>query len=222
MLNYMRLRNANSELMRRLSTVELNYVQIREEAEEAQKDASAAKDVILNSLKSLIDVWGKKGYIREFVFAFKEEDVEDMKSDMSIVWESVNIHLNILSGSLMALGETSAQMRACSASFLEIYHESKLAIYAEMLNKDKEDILDCRAISLQAHASSDESNRTSVLYLGIAKNYTRVISLINSLISETSYSMYSSYRAKLLSPAVLSSKISDVIRNLEYIRIEIN
>jgi hypothetical protein len=37
---FMRLRNANSELMRRLSNVELNYVQIRAEAEESCSNAS--------------------------------------------------------------------------------------------------------------------------------------------------------------------------------------
>ena len=57
---FMRLRNANSELMRRLSTVELNYEQIREDAEEAINEAYSAKAAILNSFKSLIDVWAKK------------------------------------------------------------------------------------------------------------------------------------------------------------------
>ena len=40
---FMRLRNANSELMRRLSNVELNYIQIRTEAEDSCKEASLAK-----------------------------------------------------------------------------------------------------------------------------------------------------------------------------------
>jgi hypothetical protein len=219
---FMRLRNANSELMRRLSTVELNYEQIREDAEEAINEAYSAKAAILNSFKSLIDIWAKNGYNREFMFTFKEEDGESMKSDLSVTLESININLNILSKSLMTLGETSAQMRACSASFLEIYHESKLAIYAGMLNRDKEEILDCRAISLQAHASANESSRSSSLYLGKAQSCTKIISLINELISESSYSMFLSYGTKSLSPAVLTQKISDVIQKLEYISLENN
>jgi hypothetical protein len=219
---FMRLRNANSELMRRLSTVELNYEKIREDAEEAINEAYSAKAAILNSFKSLIDVWAKKGYNREFMFTFKEEDGESMKSDLSVTLESININLNILSKSLMTLGETSAQMRACSASFLEIYHESKLAIYAGMLNRNQEEILDCRAISLQAHASANESSRSSSLYLGKAQSCTKIISLINELISESSYSMFLSYGTKSLSPAVLTQKISDVIQKLEYISLENN
>ena len=223
---FMRLRNANSELMRRLSNVELNYVQIREEAEESCRDASLAKDAITASFRSLVDIWGRKGYLREFMFSFKQETTDDIRSDLSFAIEDISTNLNVISKSLMTLGETSAQMRACSASFMEIYNESKLAIYASMLNRDKEDVLDCRAISLQSHASSNESNRTSAHYLGIAKNCTRIIAIINLFISESANALYSegvpSYRANLLSPAIISNKISEVIRNLEYISIENN
>lgn len=219
---FMRLRNANSELMRRLSTIELNYLQISEDAVDANNEASSAKSAILNSFKTLIDDWGQKGYNRDFIFAFKEADAQTMKSELSGALESININFSILSKALMTLGETSAQMRACSASFLEIYHESKLAIYAGMLNRDKEEILDCRAISLQAHASANESSRSSSLYLGKAQSCTKIISLINELISESSYSMFLSYGTKSLSPAVLTQKISDVIQKLEYISLENN
>ncbi len=223
---FMRLRNANSELMRRLSNVELNYVQIRSEAEESCREAYWAKEKITSSFKSLVDIWGRKGYLREFMFSFKQETTDDMRSDLSFAIEAISTNLNVISKSLMTLGETSAQMRACSASFMEIYNESKLAIYASMLNRDKEDVLDCRAISLQSHASSNESNRTSAHYLGIAKNCTKIIAIINLFISESANALYSegvpSYRANLLSPAIISNKISEVIRNLEYISIENN
>jgi hypothetical protein len=149
-----------------------------------------------------------------------------MRSDLSLTIESINISLNTISKSLMTLGETSAQMRACSASFMEIYHESKLAIYAAMLNRDKEEILDCRAISLQSHASANESNRASAHYLGTAKNCTRAIALINAMMAESSGALYAdtahTYRSKLFSPTVISNKIAETIRNLEYINIEIN
>lgn len=223
---FMHLRNANSELMRRLSNVELNYVQIRSEAEESCREASLAKDAITASFRSLVDNWGRKGYLTEFMFSFKQEAADDMRSDLSFTIEAINANINLISRALMTLGETSAQMRACSASFMEIYNESKLAIYASMLNRDKEDVLDCRAISLQSHASSNESNRTSAHYLGIAKNCTRIIAIINLFISESANALYSegvpSYRANLLSPAIISNKISEVIRNLEYISIENN
>lgn len=223
---FMRLRNANSELMRRLSNVELNYVQIRAEAEDSCRDAELAKDAITSSFKSLIDIWGNKGYLRDFLFSFKEETAEDMRSDLSFTIETVNNKMSAISRDLMTLGETAAQMRACSASFMEIYNESKLAIYAAMLNRDKEEVLDCRAISLQSHASSSESNRASAHYLGIAKNCTRIIAIVNMFISESASSLYSegksSYRSNLLSPAIISNKISEVIRNLEYISLENN
>lgn len=224
--NYMHFRNANSELMRRLSNVELNYVQIRAEAEDSGHNALLAKEAIANSFKCLIDVWGKKGYLSEFIFSFKKESAKDMRHDLSTSLETINVNINVISRLLMTLGETSAQMRACSASFTEIYNESKLAIYAAMLNRDKEEILDCRAISLQSHASANESNRASAHYLGIAKNCTKIIAIVNSFISEVTYSLYSegtaSYRTNLLSPAIISNKISDIIRNLEYINIDNN
>lgn len=224
--DFMRLRNANSELMRRLSTVELNYVQIQSEADDARKDAAGAKQAVINSLKGLTDIWNRKGYLREFSFSFKEEDTAEMRADLSLTIESININLNVISRSLMTLGETSAQIRACSASFMEIYHESKLAIYAAMLNRSKEEILDCRAISLQSHASSNESNRASAYFLGVAKHCTRIIATINALIAETSSSLYTSasvtYTGRLFSPNIVASKLTDAIRNLEYINIDRN
>lgn len=223
---FMRLRNANSELMRRLSNVELNYVQIHSEASDACTDAAQAKDAIVRSFKSLINLWNSKGYISGFTFSFNEKNADIMRADFSFTIESIQIDLNVFSKALMTLGETSAQMRACSASFMEIYHESKLAVYAAMLNRDREEILDCRAISLQSHASANESSRASAHYLGIAKNCTRIFSLINTLITEISSSLYSdvsdTYRARLFSPTVISNKIAEAIRNLEYINIEIN
>ena len=223
---FMRLRNANSELMRRLSNVELNYIQIRTEAEESCLSVSVAKDAIISSFRTLIDLWSEKGYLQEFMFAFQQSNADEMRSDLSACVEHININLNIISKSLMTIGETSAQMRACSASFLEIYHEAKLAIYAAILNKDKEEVLDCRAISLQSHASASESTRASAHFLGMAKNCTRIISIINALITETSISLYSensvSYRNSIFSPTILSKKISDTIRNLEYINLENN
>ena len=115
---FIRLRNANSELMRRLSNVELNYVQIRAEAEESCHDASLAKDAISDSFRALVDIWGQKGYLREFMFSFKQEAADDMRSDLSFAIEAINANLNVISKSLMTLGETSAQMRACSSSFM--------------------------------------------------------------------------------------------------------
>ena len=50
--------------------------------------------------------------------------------------------------------------------------------------------------------------------------------LLNMFISESANALYSegasSYRTNILSPAIISNKISEVIRNLEYIKIESN
>ena len=78
-----------------------------------------------------------------------------MRSDLSLAVEAINADMNVISKSLMTLGETSAQMRACSASFMEIYNESKLAIYAAMLNRDKEEVLDCNNKAMQAYNNRD-------------------------------------------------------------------
>lgn len=220
---YMRLRNGGSQLMRRLSNIELNFVQIREDAENAHSEAVAAKETILRAFKDLTDNWARKGYLREFVFSHQQEDADQIKSDLSLALESINININILSRSLMMLGETSAQMRACAASFTEVYNESKLAIYAAFLNRDKEEVLDCRAISLQAHASANESNRASSGFLGIAKNCTRILATVNTLITEASYITYSDssapFKSRLLSPAIISNKITETIRIVDYIKL---
>ena len=102
--DFMRLRNANSELMRRLSTVELNYVQIHAEADDARKEALGAKQAVINSLKDLLDIWHRKGYLREFSFGTSSPD-----------W--ILIYLSIVLGSQPYLLANSALLNNVTSSF---------------------------------------------------------------------------------------------------------
>ncbi len=223
---YMMARQTGSELMRRLSTVELNFAQIASDASEASLRASNAKDSIAFELRKTVDDWRNKGILREFMFSFGESESEYIRNTFSIVTEAVRFQLNTISESLIILGETSAQIRACSTCFTEIYRESKLAIYAAALNRSKEDLLDCRAISLVAHASASESERASGIYLGRARICTKIIAQLNSMIIEVMYSLKmsseQSERTSIISPVKAANSISDIILNLENIKLKID
>lgn len=221
---YMNARETGSDLMRRLSNIEINYIQIFSEAEQACENASTAKQEITRLFKNLIDGWRSSGALRDFAFSFSEDEVDIMRSSFATVVESTRACSKVVSDSLIVLGETSAQIRACSASFMEVYQESKLAIYAAMLNREVDNILDCRAISLQAHASGNESGRASANFLGAARQCTKLIALINSTVSELIYTLkigeeYTG-RISIASAAKAANLVTEAIRTLETMSIQ--
>ena len=221
---YMRTRDTGSDLMRRLSNIEINYIQINSEAEQACVNAINAKQEVTRTFKRLIDDWKASGLLRDFTFMFTEDEINDMRARFVSAYENIRFSSRIISDALIVLGETSAQIRACSASFMEVYHETKLAIYAAMLNHDVDAILDCRAISLQAHASANESSRSSASFLGVARNCTRMISLINSTVSEIIYTLKideeNSFRINITSPGKAANLVNETIRALELISLQ--
>ncbi len=223
---YISARQVGSDLMRRLSTIELNYAQISGETEQACHNALLAKNAIAFTLRKLTDDWRQRGILRDFVFSFTDEECEYIRAGFVTATESIRFQLRIISDTYALLGETAAQIRACSACFTEVYRETRLAIYAAMLNKSKEDILDCRAISLEAHASARECERASGIYLGHARTCTRIITDVNNMMTEVIYSLRidpeATARVNILSPVKAANAISDVITRLERINIEIN
>lgn len=221
---YMNARETGSDLMRRLSNIEINYIQIFSEAEQSCENATIAKQEITRIFKKLIDDWKSSGALRDFAFSFSEDEINVIRSSFTTAVESIRACSKIISDSLIILGETSAQIRACSASFMEVYQESKLAIYAAMLNREVDNILDCRAISLQAHASGNESSRTSANFLGAARQCTKLIALINSTVSELIYTLkigeeYTG-RINITSPAKAANLVAEAIRTLESMSIQ--
>ena len=82
------------------------------------------------------------------------------------------------------LAEAAIQIKACSASCIEIYNETRLAYYAAALNEDTESMLSCRAISLQSHDSASECNRSSAGILSVSKSCDNALSVINGVLSE--------------------------------------
>lgn len=221
---YMNARETGSDLMRRLSNIEINYIQIFSEAEQACENASIAKQEITSIFKKLIDDWKTSGALRDFAFSFTEDEINEMRNSFATAFEGIRFNSKTISHSLIVLGETSAQIRACSASFMEVYQETKLAIYAAMLNHEVDNILDCRAISLQAHASGNESGRASANFLGAARQCTKLIALINSTVSELIYTLKigeeHTGRINITSPAKAANLVSEAIRTLETMSIQ--
>ncbi len=218
---YMRYIRSGSDLCRRLSDIELNYVQISSEAQAAAECVSDAKAMLAKRLRDLTDNWRSKGVLRDFLFSYNEEEIIYVKGSYSNALEYIRSSQNILTDHLMTISETAAQIRACAASFTEVYKESKLAVYAAMLNKNVQDVLDCRATSLQAHASASECERHSSRLLGIARNCTRIISLINKLTISTSEALGLEYDQRIIHPNSAYNAISDAITALESIKFEI-
>ncbi len=224
-IEYMMARQTGSDLMRRLSTVELNYAQISGETQDMCHRADLAKNSIASILRQLTDEWRMRGILRDFVFSFSDNECEYIRSGFISVLESIRFQLRMISDALILLGETAAQIRACSACFTEIYRETKLAVYAAMLNKSLENILDCRAIALLAHASASECDRASGIYLGNARTCARIITEINQMMNEVMFSLRinadTETKVNIISPVKAANSISDMILRLEKINLEI-
>jgi len=109
---------------------------------------------------------------------------------------------------------------------IDTYSENKkvkLATYAAMLNKNVESILDCRSLSLQAHASSNESARSASYYLGISRIITTTISVVASMIIESANALsvdnYNEQENDRISTYKATSIIRSSISDLDKIRI---
>ena len=218
---YMRYIRSESDLCRRLSDIELNYVQISSESQTATESSSEVNEMLKKHLRELTDSWSSKGVLRDFVFSYNEEEIEYIKYSYSNLLEFMRDAQNIITEHLMTISETAAQIRACSASFTEVYKESKLAVYAAMLNRNVQDVLDCRAVSLQAHASANECERYSSRLLGAARNCTRIISVINKLIINTSETLGFEYDKRIIHPNSAYNAICEAITALDNIKFEI-
>lgn len=221
---YMLYRKSESDLCRRLSDIELNYVQICSEAEFASESASKNKDCIVSILRNLTDEWRSLGLLRDFRFSLNEEDAMAIRHGYVTSLEAVKSYISKITEDLLIISETAAQVRACSASFTEVYKESKLAIYALTLNRDVESVLDCRSTMLQAHASASECQRTSSILLGNARICTKAVALLNNMMLEVARSMDfvdNDYISdSRLSPLKASSEIDNLAINLERLKIE--
>ena len=180
------------ELMRRLSDIEINYDEISTDSEEA---VACIKDTIEECdslLKSYIDSLNEKSLVGNFTFSINKADVSKMYQNYSNIAEALTTEIGKLSEAAETLSETTLQTKACSVSFLEIYNETRFAFYAASLNKDKDNMLSCRAISMQAHDSSKESNSKAIRYQSVSNCAAFALSVINNVTSEAS-AIFSGY-----------------------------
>lgn len=213
-----------SDLCRRLSDIELNYVQIASEADDALIELDNIRKDVIEIGNNLTKHWRENGYLHGFIISSDETVNADVCSSYLLKLEKLRYNLNQFSSILLILSETSAQIRACSASFGEVHKESKLAIYAAMLNRDVESVLDCRATSLQALASAKECERLSGKLMGNARLCTRIINCINCMIIDVNRSLsidtFEYSVATKVSPIKASNSICDAITILENLNIE--
>lgn len=221
---YMNYSETGSDLSRRLSNIEINYAQINQSAEDAQTAANNAKNAVSYYFRMLTDTWNERGILREFSFSYSDEDCEFIRSTYTAYIEAIRNQTRIISDSLITLGETAAQIRACSASSMEVYQETRLAIYAAMLNRDRESVLDCRATSLLAHASAVECERISSHYLGFARKCTKMISVINNTVVEVAETLRiddeRSFKINIISPVRAANLIFDAISAIDTINLD--
>lgn len=200
------------ELMRRLSDIEINYEEISSDADQA---AAQVKEAILRCadlFKAMIDDWNGENSNIGYSFSVEKSDITKMYSRYSQTTGVLTAELANLTDACEILGETALQTKACSASFLEIYNETRLAFYAASLNRDAESILSCRAISMLAHDSSKECNARSSRYISASQAGSVALSVINSVISEiTAY--FSAYEiGRKFSPSAI---VNNTIRGIE-------
>ena len=133
-----------------------------------------------------------------------------------MVAENLANQIQILSSSSSLLAESAALIKACSASFLEVNNEIRLAYYAAALNKDAEALLSCKAISLQARDSASESKRNAARFLSAAKSCENALSIINCVISESAAFFQNTADRNQISPAAL---VNIFIRGIESLKI---
>jgi hypothetical protein len=177
--------DTGSELMRRLSDIELNCNEITEEAAD---EIDSIKDFLIsceNVFKVLIDNWNVKGLVNNYSIAVTKKDLSTIYHSYSIIAESLTNKIQILASASSLLAESAVLIKACSASLLEVNNETRLAYYAAALNKDADSMLSCKAILLQARDSASECKRNAARFLSTAKSCDIALSVINSVLSES-------------------------------------
>lgn len=212
---YMGTINPGSDLMRRLSDIELNCNEITEEADD---EIDSVKDFLIsceNVFKVLIDNWNTKGLVNNYSLAVTKKDLSTIYHTYSIVAENLAGKIQILSSSSSVLAESAALIKACSASFLEINNETRLAYYAAALNKDKDGMLSCKAISLQARDSASESKRNAARFLSAAKSCEDALFAVNRVLSESAAFFESVDDVKQISTSAL---VNIFIRGIESLK----
>ncbi len=204
-----------SELIRRLSDIEINYEEITADANQAVVSVNESILRCEELFKSLIDNWYGKELTSGHSFSIDKSEVSMMYQRYSEMADALTAELGNLADACELLSETALQTKACSASFLEIYNETRLTFYAASLNKDTENILTCRAISMQAHDSSKESNAKAAKYISVSKSGAMALSVINRVISEST----SSFAACALGRSISASNVVNVfIRGIEALK----
>lgn len=215
--SYMGMSDTGSDLMRRLSDIELNYEEIVREAEEASAEI---KDTVIGCrdlLTSLIDGWNQRGLTNNYSFVVNKSVLSDMYQSFSKTAEALSARTAVLSKTTDLTAETAMQTKACSASFLEIHKETRLAYYAAALNKDKENMLSCRAIAYQAHDSSSESDKIAARFLSASRSGTAAIFAVNTLLSDLTVFFNNASFGKQINTAIAVNKVIACIGSLKNI-----
>lgn len=214
---YMGMSETGCDLMRRLSDIEINYEELCNVSEQYTVRIKQALICCEDLFKILIDDWNRNGLINNHLFSLPESDISIMYKIYSAMADRLSNQTELLATYSDQLAESAIQTKACSASFLEIYSETSLAYYAAALNRDSDNMLSCRSISLQARDSYNESNNIATRYLSVSKAAATAILAINSELSETVSILTSAHTIKQINVSAAVNKIIQTIEKLKNI-----
>ena len=87
---------SSADLCRRLSDVELNYIQISAEANNACVAVTDIKLSIADSCRRLTNLWQNSGYLKDYFFSSSENDIDKIRETYVITLEYLRKQMNLL------------------------------------------------------------------------------------------------------------------------------
>lgn len=184
-LRYMGSSEPCSELMRRLSDIEINSEQILIHSERSTTEIKNSVDTCAIIFKDLIDRWNSNKLTESYSFSISKADIDEMYLEYCKSTEAISAEIGIINQSIERLGENAALIKGCGASFLEVDRETRFAYYAAALNGDAEGMVSCKAVSMQARDSANESNKRAADYLSALRAGDRAVSVIKNTLSDS-------------------------------------
>lgn len=212
---YMGNDDTGADLMRRLSDIEVSREEMTDEADDAVSSVKEFLTGCESILKLLIDDWSKRGLINNYSLSVSKAYLSAIYHSYSMVSNELASKLSILGSTSALLAETAVLLKACSASYLEIHNETRLSYYAASLNRNKDGVLSCKAIAMQARDSASECDRDAARYLSVAKSSDKALSVINTTLSE-SYAFFENAAGSKNINA--SSLVNVIIRGIESLK----
>lgn len=182
---YMGSQEPCSELIRRLSDIEISAEQIRDNSEQATAVIKSSVEKCAELFKALIDRWNSSKLTESYSFSICKADIKTMYLDYCKSTETITAVIGNITQAIENLGENAALIKGCGASSLEIERETRFAYYAAALNGDAASIVSCRGVSMQARDCANESNKSAADYISALRAGDRAVSVIQNTLSDS-------------------------------------